>query len=785
MQITFDTNMFLHNLDIISKYPLGKLLENGECEHTVVVLLPVIAELDNIKINSSNQLLKYKGRKATKFLKESIDLGLIKPLDYIDCGYDIKPLNRYEVVDDLIISICKEHSIKLITMDYNVYLKCKHLNIDCELYEIESKIENPSMIYKGVQDIHVSKEVIDEVYERGFTILSSNEFNENEYVTLIDYSNPKHTVSTRFRKGKLWRIKFSDKSYWGLKPLSLEQRYALDLLDDDSIRIVTMTGEAGTAKAQPNNTPIPTPLGWKKLGELEIGDYVFDRLGNPTKVLGVYPQGVKPTYKITFSDGRTTLCADEHLWDVYTSKTKDNKYKNKNQKPMTLSTLEIIDKLKDMNKDREGKNKKWLYIQNNGAVQYTKKHLPIDPYALGVLLGDGCLTCSGLQVSSNEEDIIKKVANNLDLTYKKAIGNNYTWVFSVGNRREIKESLKNMGLLVTAEKKHIPNIYLESSIEDRMELLKGLMDTDGNVGKKNRLSFSTTSKKLKDDFMLLCRSLGFITSENKPQTSIERKNPLYTVRIQTNEKIFSSLKHESRWQKHIDTSIENIGIHHNQFIAIKNIERVEDQENTCIYVDNEEHLYQTENFIVTHNTILAMAVGLEKKVNHFGKGNLYITRPPVALSKRLALGFKKGDTLEKAIDTLGCYATNLEKLATLNKGENRKIDGNKLLLDMLEQCEIRYLNLESILGMSFSDDDYIIVDEAELLTKDEMKAIVTRGGKIVILGDVEQGGDSKIDYDDSGLLHLIDVGKKSELIGHITLQKVYRSEICEEINKIW
>lgn len=432
MQITFDTNMFLHNLDIISKYPLGKLLENGECEHTVVVLLPVIAELDNIKINSSNQLLKYKGRKATKFLKESIDLGLIKPLDYIDCGYDIKPLNRYEVVDDLIISICKEHSIKLITMDYNVYLKCKHLNIDCELYEIESKIENPSMIYKGVQDIHVSKEVVDEVYEKGFTILSSNEFNENEYVTLIDYSNPKHTVSTRFRKGKLWRIKFSDKSYWGLKPLSLEQRYALDLLDDDSIRIVTMTGEAGTAKS-----------------------------------------------------------------------------------------------------------------------------------------------------------------------------------------------------------------------------------------------------------------------------------------------------------------------------------------------------------------VLSLAVGLEKKVNHFGKGNLYITRPPVALSKRLALGFKKGDTLEKAIDTLGCYATNLEKLATLNKGENRKIDGNKLLLDMLEQCEIRYLNLESILGMSFSDDDYIIVDEAELLTKDEMKAIVTRGGKIVILGDVEQGGDSKIDYDDSGLLHLIDVGKKSELIGHITLQKVYRSEICEEINKIW
>ena len=777
--ITFDTNMYLHNIDFIK--------ETIEKEKVACVLLPVIAELDNIKTNSQNLDLKYRGRKATKFIKNMVDEGRLIVVNYPQEDYNIQPFNKFEIIDDLIISICKTEEIKLYTKDYNVYLKCKHVGVDTQLIEVEDKIENPSMIYKGVREIIVGREIVDEVYEKGFTeeTISDVKFNENEYVTLIDYSNPKHTVSTRFREGRLWRVKFSDKSYWGLKPLSLEQRYALDLLDDDSIRIVTMTGEAGTAKAQPNNTPIPTPLGWKKLGDLKIGDYVFDRVGNPTKVLGVYPQGVKPTYKITFSDGRTTLCADEHLWDVYTSKTKDNKYKNKNQKPMTLSTLEIIDKLKNMNKGREGKNKKWLYIQNNGPVQYTQKQLPIDPYALGVLLGDGCLTCPGLQVSSNEEDIIKKVANNLDLTYKKAISNNYTWVFYVGNRREIKESLKNMGLLVTAEKKHIPNIYLESSIEDRMKLLKGLMDTDGTVGKKNRLSFSTTSKKLKDDFILLCRSLGFITSENKPQTSIKRKNPLYTVRIQTNEKIFSSLKHESRWQKHIDTSIENIGIHHNQFIAIKNIERVEDQENTCIYVDNEEHLYQTENFIVTHNTILAMAVGLEKKVNHFGKGNLYITRPPVALSKRLALGFKKGDTLEKAIDTLGCYATNLEKLATLNKGENRKIDGNKLLLDMLEQCEIRYLNLESILGMSFSDDDYIIVDEAELLTKDEMKAIVTRGGKIIILGDVEQGGDSRIDYEDSGLLHLIEIGKQSKLIGHITLQKVYRSEICEEINKIW
>lgn len=184
-------------------------------------------------------------------------------------------------------------------------------------------------------------------------------------------------------------------------------------------------------------------------------------------------------------------------------------------------------------------------------------------------------------------------------------------------------------------------------------------------------------------------------------------------------------------------------------------------------------------------TILSFAVGLEKCVNYFGKGKLYIAKPPVALSKRMALGFKKGTTLDKAIGSLGSYATNLERLSSL-KGENRKLDGSKMLIDMMEQCNITYLNLEDVLGMSFSDDDYIIVDEAELLTKEEMKAVLTRGGKQIIIGDInQQCSDDRIDADNSGLLHLIEVGKSSSLIAHLTLQKCYRSKMVEEINRIW
>lgn len=785
MRITFDTNMFLHNLEDIEKYPI----EDG-----VVVLLPVIAELDNIKNNSKDMDLKYRGRKATKYIKEHVELGLIKPLEYPndDYLYEIKPLNKFEVIDDLIISICKEESIKLITRDYNVFLKCKNVGVECEIVENENKIENLSMIYKGVQEIYTSSDVIDKVHKNGYInveeLQCDTNFNENECLTLISYSNPKHTALTKYSRGYVRRIKYEDnQSYWGLKPKNAEQKYALSLLADDDIRIVSMTGVAGSSKAQPNDTPIPTPDGWTTIGALKVGDYVFDRLGNPTKVLGVYSQGTKPTYKITFSDGRSTLCADEHLWDIYTPKRIDNKRRGKNTQPLTINTLEIIDRFNKINEENKNrKHNRFLYIQNNGVVKYEKKELPVHPYVLGVLLGDGCLTCCGLQMSSSEEDVVSKVANIMGVKYHHSGQNNYTWIFetiSSKDVRYVKKYLSEIGLNSTAYHKFIPKIYLESSVEDRLELLKGLMDTDGTVGKKNRLSFSTTSPRLRDDFVTLCRSLGYITSIYKP-TIADRKHDLYTICIQTNDKIFSSDKHNRRWEEHIKNSVEKIGKYNNEYIRIVNIERVEDKENTCIYVENDEHLYLTENYLVTHNTILSFAVGLELKVNNFGKGKLYIARPPISLSRKLQQGFKPGTTIEKAIGTLGSYSTNLERLSQI-KGDGRKIDGSRLLMDMLEQCEISYLNLEDILGMSFSDEDYIIIDEAELLTKDEMKAILTRGGKIIVLGDVEQGGDSKVDYENSGLLHLIEVGKKSPLIAHITLQTIYRSEIVKEINEIW
>lgn len=134
-----------------------------------------------------------------------------------------------------------------------------------------------------------------------------------------------------------------------------------------------ISGYAGSGKAQPIDTIIPTPNGSKKLNELKIGDYVFDRLGKPTKILGIYPQGKIDCYKIDFSDSRSSLCGGEHLWSYY----------NTNGKLVSKTTLDM---LKEGIKNSSGYKYK---IPVNKAIEFSKKIFDIEPYMMGVFLGAG------------------------------------------------------------------------------------------------------------------------------------------------------------------------------------------------------------------------------------------------------------------------------------------------------------------------------------------------------------------------------------------------------------
>ena len=106
--------------------------------------------------------------------------------------------------------------------------------------------------------------------------------------------------------------------FYGIK-LDDEQRAFRDAVWNKDIDIVFVNSRAGTGKAQPKDTDIPTPNGWRKLGDIKVGDYVFDRHGKPTLVSGVFEQGKQRAYKVVLGDGRSTICAGEHLWSYYPS----------------------------------------------------------------------------------------------------------------------------------------------------------------------------------------------------------------------------------------------------------------------------------------------------------------------------------------------------------------------------------------------------------------------------------------------------------------------------------
>lgn len=375
-----------------------------------------------------------------------------------------------------------------------------------------------------------------------------------------------------------------------------------------------VVGGSGSGKALPADELIPTPSGYKRNGNLTVGDYVFDRHGKPTKVLGVYPQGKKEVYRIHLKDGRYLDCCKDHLVSFYTSKQvelyRHNLYRTV-PKFRTKSVLELS-KLLDTGS---------YYIPNNSGVERESKCYSLHPYVLGVLLGDGCLTERQLTISSNDSFIVEKVSSLLDVenTVKKPSTHNYSWAFidtdrtmcGKGNKLvPTRYVLREVPELINAHsyEKFIPEIYKFGSVEQRMELIRGLLDTDGYLGKKNRLSFTSTSKRLIDDIREVLWSLGINSGVSvDDRVGGQHKHICYQISIQCSDDRKRELLTLPRKLNKI-AHLHRRTIRHD-FLKITSIEKLNTQkEMVCIYVDNDEHLYQASKmYVVTHNTVFLLS----------------------------------------------------------------------------------------------------------------------------------------------------------------------------------
>ena len=382
-------------------------------------------------------------------------------------------------------------------------------------------------------------------------------------------------------------------------------------------QVIMNSAPSGMGKAQPIDTIIPTPNGNKRLGDIKIGDYVFDRYGKPTKVLGVYPQGVIDNYKVTFKDGRSTYCNNEHLWNV----TYHNYHKWVNK---TVDTNFIINHL----------NKKYhtaIAVPTCGKVEYEKKDLRIDPYVFGCFLGDGCCTIDELELSSVDKEIVNEMARLINATAKYR-GDRH-WGFEINdgtteyryndNNRtnkfyHTKQFFKEYEKYITcySYEKSIPNEYKYSSVEQRYALLQGLFDTDGCISKRAGITadsydvtYVTTSEKLKDDILEIVYSLGYRASFHKYTRKSKPKHhlPIYRINmhIDNNDKnLFFRLSRKKNIAIEASKNTQYRKYDKNDIISIEKMPNP--CEMVCIYVDNEEHLYLTNDYIVTHNTVRAV-----------------------------------------------------------------------------------------------------------------------------------------------------------------------------------
>jgi len=386
---------------------------------------------------------------------------------------------------------------------------------------------------------------------------------------------------------------FDPSNPYGLRCYQRDAKQAVEeaLRDNHSALVVAATG---TGKAQPLSAKVLTPSGWTTMGALVVGDEVIGSSGLPVKVTGVFPQGPLEVFRVRFSDDTETRACAEHLWAV---RTKSHKNRGAGYTARSTSTL-----MGDL-ADGSGAAKWFVPVVQPVHLKKTSD-LPINPWLLGVLIGDGCLRKSSVTFSSIDPHIIRRVEAESGLPTKRVSPNNpqnCDYLIVQGrcgrNGGPLTNALRALGAWGKySHEKRIPPAYLSAPLADRVELLRGLMDTDGHASRGGGAEFYTSSPGLACDFLELVRSLGGTsTARLKPTTH----RPCYRVWVDVAMNPFSLPRKAARYRE--DKRAARVR-------AIASIEPDGIEPCQCISVDAGDRLYVTDDFVLTHNTRLFASI---------------------------------------------------------------------------------------------------------------------------------------------------------------------------------
>lgn len=552
-------------------------------------------------------------------------------------------------------------------------------------------------------------------------------------------NRPKRAKKSAFKEDKSPRVHQNKKISFDLNiqelPWTEKQKEIINAPLVKKSRLTIVDAIWGSGKAQPLDSIVMTPFGPKKMGDLRVGDSVCTPDGSTADILGIFPQGKKKIVSVKFSDGSLVECCEDHLWLTQTMHERNRRKYNRKSKTYTFdpipakvrSTKEISITMNPS--DGRGNNHA---IPMTQPVFFQEKELPLHPYVLGCLIGDGSFRGNSISFTSADPEIPRTMSDLLPSgTWMKQTHHskiqyclndeNANW----RKKNRIVKIIEEMGMMGHfSYEKFIPEDYKLSSVESRVAILRGLMDTDGWVNKDGHFSsFETTSQQLAQDVKFIVESLGGTSKITKSPSSylkdgrrVECRDS-YEVIVKMPAAInpFLLRRKAERW---------NPPTKYPPRRYISSITDIGEKECQCIYIDSEDHLYLTDNFAVTHNTICAVYSCLQllkqKKISNI----LYIRN--VVQSGSGTLGWLGGDLETRLSPYMLPFQQKLDELLPREQVDR-----------LIKEKVVESQPVALLRGTSYNCYG-IIIDEASCMTKEDIMLALSRVGNfsyVFLIGD--------------------------------------------------
>ena len=363
---------------------------------------------------------------------------------------------------------------------------------------------------------------------------------------------------------------------------------AMQDLAERKINLLAVSMPPGAGKALTNDTPIMTHDGWKCHGDLKVGDEVVGLDGRYKKVTAVHPKYMLDCL-VEFTNGEKIQCHENHEWMVY------SRY---NRRVMTLETKAIEAQTMETGTPGKRGHRYMFLLPERGVMEGREQELPLDPYCFGVWLGDGANNNPTISSPKCDYPIIQRMLDNgFHISWQTEHKTTHVMYYGFGFRKQ----LQSMGMCHSHKTttKHIPEYYLTASVDQRLQLLAGLLDADGTLN-GSKYIFSTTEMVLARNFLDLIATFGWRTCLRMEQPTVSSsgvhgRKPVYSISFTPDMEIPCVLE---RKQNHNPPKQRRI--------AIKSITRVEQKEGNCITVEGDGMYLAGKSMLPTHNTTLAM-----------------------------------------------------------------------------------------------------------------------------------------------------------------------------------